>query len=192
MRCVDLFCGDGGWTDAFLLEGFRVIGFDLVRRKAYRGELVLQDIRTIDGTRLRGADVVVASPPCEGFSEARSDRLRPQPADLELVLHTCRVIREAAPRFWIIENVRGAVGWFEPMLGWPSLKNKPWYLWGTVPAVLLPRRDLQAKMAFRSAWLRARVPPELAQPIARAFAEALRDGPVYSRSTEYRFFGPAP
>lgn len=167
--CVDLFCGDGGWTDAFLDEGFRVVGFDVIRRKAYRGELVLQDVRTIDGRRLRGAAVIVASPPCEGFSEGRADVWsRPKPADLELVLHTCRVMREADPRFWAIENVRGAMGWFEPMLGTPRLNNKPWYLWGSFPGFLLPRKDLHQKSRFRSAWLRARVPSELAGSLAKA------------------------
>lgn len=105
------------------------MGFDIIRRRRYRGELVLQDVRTIVGrslARLRPA-VVVASPPCTGFSEARvnplgptaHDRdgrftkhggidtgarddalLRPRPADLELVLHTLRVIRESGVRHW--------------------------------------------------------------------------------------------
>lgn len=172
--CVDLFCGDGGFTDAFLEEGFRVVGFDLIRRRGYRGELVLQDVSTIDGHRLKDADVIVASPPCAGFSVGRADVTnRPEPADLELVLHTLRVIREAAPRFWIIENVRGAMGWFQPMLGRPDFKNPPWFLWGTVPRFLLMRQDLRKKTAFRSAWLRARVPRELGRPLASAFREAL-------------------
>lgn len=32
--CVDLFCGLGGWTEAFLSEGYHVIGFD-IERHAY-------------------------------------------------------------------------------------------------------------------------------------------------------------
>ena len=74
---------------------------------------------------------------------------------------------------WAIENVRGAMGWFEPMLGCPFFKNKPWYLWGTLPGFLLPRRDLRRKSAFRSAWLRVRVPQDLARTIARAIMEDL-------------------
>ena len=200
--CIDLFCGDGGWTDAFLDAGFRVVGYDVVRRRRYRGELVLQDVRTIAGrslARWRPA-VVVASPPCQGFSEARvnpdgrsarghdgrylhdhgidtgpSDAglLRPAPADLELVLHTLRVIREAAPRFWAVENVRGAMGWFEPMLGPPRFANKPWYVWGTFPTFLLRKDYLGDKSRFRSAALRARIPGDLARPLARAIMDAL-------------------
>ena len=26
--CIDLFCGLGGWTEGFLAEGWRVVGFD--------------------------------------------------------------------------------------------------------------------------------------------------------------------
>lgn len=174
LLCFDLFCGDGGFTDAFLDEGFRVVGFDLIKRRGYRGELILQDVATIDGRRLRGADVIVASPPCVGFSAAREDVIgRPAPADLELVLHTLRVIREADPRFWVIENVRGAMGWFQPMLGRPSFKNPPWFLWGTFPHFLLRRQDLRRKTAFRSSWLRARIPRELGAPLARAMREEL-------------------
>jgi len=173
--CVDLFCGDGGWTDGFLDEGFRVVGYDVHVRKGYRGELIRQDVSSIDGTRLSRAHVIVASPPCVGFSEGRGDKIgRPAPADLELVLHTLRVIREADPPWWCVENVRGAMGWFEPMLGHPFFKNKPWYLWGTLPQFLLPRQDLKKKSAFRSAWLRARVPQDLSRTIAREVRHAIR------------------
>lgn len=172
--CIDLFCGDGGWTDGFLDEDFRVVGFDVITRKGYRGELVLQDVSSIDGFRLSRAQVIVASPPCDGFSEGRHPKYgRPRPADLELVLRTCTIIRQANPLYWVIENVRGAMGWFEPMLGKPSFKNKPWYLWGTFPSFLLPRQDLREKSAFRSAWLRARIPQDLARPLARAIREDL-------------------
>ena len=30
---VDLFCGLGGWTEGLLLEGYRVVGFDLERHR---------------------------------------------------------------------------------------------------------------------------------------------------------------
>jgi 23S rRNA C2498 (ribose-2'-O)-methylase RlmM len=46
---VDLCCGKGGWTRALMARGYRVVGFDTVRFPEYPGELVLQDVRTIDG-----------------------------------------------------------------------------------------------------------------------------------------------
>jgi hypothetical protein len=44
--CIDLFCGLGGWTEGFLAEGYRVVGFDIERRP-YPAQLVLQDVLTI-------------------------------------------------------------------------------------------------------------------------------------------------
>jgi len=99
--CVDLFCGDGGWTDGFLDVGYRVIGYDLVRRPGYRGELVRQDVATISGERLRGkVHVIVASPPCTWFTHAAAVHRGPDPfAGMKLVRATLRVIRAAEPRF---------------------------------------------------------------------------------------------
>ena len=32
--CIDLFCGLGGWSDGFLAEGYRCVGFDIERHTA--------------------------------------------------------------------------------------------------------------------------------------------------------------
>lgn len=76
MRCkplvVDLFCGLGGWSEAFLAEGWDAIGFDNERHDygsgGYPGQLVLQDVCTIHGAQLIDADCLVASSPCQEFS----------------------------------------------------------------------------------------------------------------------------
>lgn len=67
---IDLFCGMGGWTIGLQAVGYRVIGFDIVRWPQYPGELILQDVATIDGAMfqpLRPA-LIVASPPCQAYS----------------------------------------------------------------------------------------------------------------------------
>jgi hypothetical protein len=50
---IDLYCGLGGWAEGFLLEGYRVIGFDIERHDygtgGYPGQLVLQDVTTLHG-----------------------------------------------------------------------------------------------------------------------------------------------
>lgn len=68
---IELFAGLHGWGEGFLAEGWRVIGFDIVDMCALFGvtrpcgvELVLQDVLTLDGRQFRGADLIVASPPC--------------------------------------------------------------------------------------------------------------------------------
>jgi len=69
---VDLFCGLGGWSSAFLAEGYDCIGLDVERHDygtgGYPGQLVLQDVLTLDGKQFRGANVIVASPPCQTYS----------------------------------------------------------------------------------------------------------------------------
>jgi site-specific DNA-cytosine methylase len=72
----DLYCGLGGFSEPFITEGFRAIGFDVEHHDYgsgdYLGELILQDVRTISGYELvkkYGVPaVIVASPPCQEFS----------------------------------------------------------------------------------------------------------------------------
>ena len=62
----------GGWADGFLAEGYDGIGFDIERHDygtgGYPGQLVLQDVLTLDGRQFRNAAVIVASPPCQAYS----------------------------------------------------------------------------------------------------------------------------
>lgn len=142
---VDLFCGRGGWTKGLLAAGFRVVGIDVEPQPAYPSAVrfVQADIRDVRGAEYAGAAVVVASPPCTGFSSLNQLRekqraSRPRSKDFELLAHGLRVIGEIAPQFWAIENVAGAVSWFEPIVGPPTARIRPFYLWGRFPGFLLP------------------------------------------------------
>ena len=53
----------------------------------------------------------------------------PSPPDLSLVEAAVRVIAEIKPRWWVIENVRGAI----PFLGRPVKKIGAYCLWGDFP-----------------------------------------------------------
>lgn len=83
--CIDLFCGLGGWSEAFLAEGYEVIGFDIEEHRyeaparvngiqvgtilhRYPAQLVLQDVRTLHGSQFRDAAIIVAIPPCQQYS----------------------------------------------------------------------------------------------------------------------------
>jgi len=192
--CLDLFCSYGGWARGFLDAGYRVIGFDIEPKCAakYPGEFILADVSKLDGFRFKQATVIVASPPCQGFSVARRDKTgRPNDHDWESVDAAFRVIRESGVRFWAVENVRGAWSWFAPRYGDLRYRSRPYYLWGNFPGFILQpppskgfrasswqvkrfgrrfygKADLYPK-AERS-FLRAIIP----YPLARALAEACK------------------
>ena len=63
MMVVDLFCGLGGFSQAFRDRGHRVIGVDIVPPAD-----VLADVRNLPFNEKLRADVVLASPPCDEFT----------------------------------------------------------------------------------------------------------------------------
>lgn len=164
---VDLCCGTGGWTDGFLDRGFKVIGFDIWPSAKYRGRLVLQDVRTLDGKRFRDAAVIVASPPCDEFSRFRMPWTRkrnPPEPKLDLVQACFRIAQEADVPI-VLENVREAQRW----LGRAPINLGPFYLWGNGVPPLLPRwfeQQKKERYSSRSKIDRARIPFEIATWIA--------------------------
>ena len=143
---IDLFCGLGGWAEGFLAEGYDVIGFDIERRP-YPGQLVLQDVCTLEGRQLRNADVLVASSPCQEFSYRampwkRANALGPPVLGIKLFWQAFRLqleIFEATGRMvpLVAENVRGA----ERYIGPARWHFGSYYLWGDVPPLMpIPAR----------------------------------------------------
>lgn len=155
---IDLFCGLGGWTEGLLAAGYRVVGFDLERHEygdhKYPGELVLQDVRTIDGARFKDAELIVASPPCQRYSYMampwkrakakiawyRDPKHPERLEELNELFNACfRIQREASAAAGrhvplVVENVNGAQRW----VGRAAYHYGSFYLWGDVPA-LMPR-----------------------------------------------------
>jgi hypothetical protein len=136
--CIDLFCGLGGWAEGFLAEGYDVIGFDIERHDygtgGYPGQLVLQDVLTLDGRQFKNAAVIVASPPCQAYSYRAMPwtRARTLPPPDNSLFEACLRIAQEAQVPIIIENVRGAQKW----IGKAAWHFGPYYLWGDVPALM--------------------------------------------------------
>lgn len=187
---IDLFCGRGGWARGFLDVGYRVIGIDSEdQSRYYPGAFVRCDVRKISGLGWRGkVRVIVASPPCTEFSFmtnlaiARGFRGPKDPEKgMELVREAWRIIEEAEPKYWAIENVRGAV----PFLGPPAYAVHPWYLWGQIPGLIPGAQRRHFKGDFRKgAIFRSQTPGWVRSPakramvpfaIARALAKACLD-----------------
>lgn len=144
---IDLFCGSFGWSAGWRELGGRVIGFDL-EHEAHHGpvprgaQLVIQDVRTIDGAQFKDASLIVASSPCQEFSYRampwkRAKALGPPLLGMELFAQAFRIQREAiaaAGHFipMVQENVRGA----QKYVGRARWHYGSFYLWGDVPALM--------------------------------------------------------
>lgn len=155
---IDLYAGLGGWSEALLANGYDVVGFDIERHvygeHSYPGQLVLQDVLTLDGAQFRDAALIVASPPCQEYSymampwskakakaaAIRADATGAERARLNRLFDACfRIQREACAAAGrhiplIVENVRGAQEW----VGRARWNYGSFYLWGDVPALMPP------------------------------------------------------
>lgn len=161
---VELFCGTFGWSRGWLEMGGRVIGYD-IEHLPHHGpvpegaNLILQDVHTIDGRRLKDAELILASPPCPEFSYMAmpwkrgrqiAEALRGRgdfPAgykgsrtvdELTALFRACfRIQAEAsaaAGRYipLVVENVKGA----QPWVGKARWLYGSFALWGDVPALM--------------------------------------------------------
>jgi C-5 cytosine-specific DNA methylase len=142
----DLYSGLGGWSEAFLAEGYRCVGFDLEAHDygtgGYPGELILRDVRSIHGSELKDATCIVGSSPCQEFSYRampwkRAKALPPPYLGMELFHAQFRIQREASEAAgrhipMVVENVRGAQKW----VGRARWNYGSFYLWGDVPALM--------------------------------------------------------
>lgn len=173
---VDLCCGRGGWTRGLAAAGFQVVGVDLLPQDAYpvggRVSFVQADIRTLRAHELRldrRVQLVVASPPCQGFSTMRAGSQEPPRAEAyELVAHALRLIVELRPVWWAVENVRGAWKWWAPLLGDPDRKAGPYYLWGHLPDRFRPPGRYPSKLRYRDPGRRSEIPGALSGALASA------------------------
>lgn len=153
--CIDLFCGLGGWSEAFLAEGYRCVGYDIEAHDygsgGYPGELVIRDVRSIHGSEFKDAAIIVASPPCQEYSYMAMpwSRAKAKAAAIaadtsgamrmhltELFNQCFRIQREASEAAGhhiplIVENVRGAQKW----VGQAKANYGSFFLWGDVGMV---------------------------------------------------------
>lgn len=167
--CVDLFCGRGGVTRAFLAAGYRVTGVDIDRHKDYPedADFIQADMRDVDGSQFRGCYFMWASPPCTEFSRwgmPWTRRTATEPS-LALVQAAYRIREQAQPTVFILENVQSAQRW----LGQANLQRAGRYLWGD--AALAPRVEAKSKESYSSARadLRSEIPWDLAYGLATLY-----------------------
>lgn len=152
LRMLDLFSGLGGASEAMVRspkwEVLRIENNPLLSEVEHTEMIDVIQFRNElakmieEGFEPQPVDLLWASPPCREFSLAYS---APQSIanrngetyepSLDLLLATMDIIDMIQPRYWVIENVRGAKKWFKPHLGEQrQVINHAIFLWGNYPS----------------------------------------------------------
>lgn len=121
LRTIDLFSGAGGLTLGFeqatrnadsgiAYEPLLAVEHDDAAARTYERNfgvpVLTQDIETLDVESYPDADVILAGPPCQGFSPlGRGRDLASRAALNQLWEHCAAVIRQVQPMAFVIENV---------------------------------------------------------------------------------------
>jgi DNA (cytosine-5)-methyltransferase 1 len=112
LKAVDLFSGAGGLSLGLADAGIEVVkGFDFdetcaatyERNLGHPGEVA--DVKEMKAADLPEVDVICGGPPCQGFSLI-GKRKEDDPRN-DLVWHFARLVGEARPRAFVMENVPG-------------------------------------------------------------------------------------
>jgi len=187
LRVLDLFSGLGGASQAFVDAGDEVLRIE--------NNVLLKDVphtHLMDVVELhaflaeyhvarRDYDLIWASPPCLEFSNAYNapkPRAIREGRDFEpstaLVEAALDIIDLLEPKWWVIENVRGAIPHLNPILGKYRQVCGSFVLWGHFPELILPKDFKHSKYEADQrhsplrANHRAKVPLEVSKAMRRA------------------------
>ena len=185
MKALDLYCGLGGWSDGLAMEGFQVLGVEVEPKIArlYKHPVLVEDVRNLDGKAFQCFDVIVGSPPCAAFSNARYKSRHvhgknPDPEEgMELINEFWRIVKEAEPTFYAMENIKALTKYYVEKPQWHFMISKGGKrcLWTNIPLPLTTEFRFRHKIRDIPGWdktrpLRSRIP----LPIARALGRAIK------------------
>ena len=165
MKVIDLFSGLGGWSNAFWQRGHDVITLDNNKRFAPNLCMNILDAKASDFPFK--PDIILASPPCEGFTRLRyafnwktSEVGEQIPTSvksrlgIKMLQKTLSLIRELQPTYFIIENPVGKMRHMPDLRDlerrtvtycqYGSEAQKPTDLWGVFPPSLILRPPCKA------------------------------------------------
>ena len=114
MKLLDLFCCAGGASMGYSQAGFEVTGVDIKDQPSYPFKFIKGDVMEIlkDKEFLGSFDVIHASPPCQGYSNAtKPDSVYvhySQGKDTPKLIEPVRNALINTGKYYIIENVAGA------------------------------------------------------------------------------------
>lgn len=178
MKILDLYCGRGGWSVPFVEYNDEVYGID-IKKQSYPGQLICQDVRTVDGRRFHGFDLIIGSPPCVEFSNARYKSRHvhgknPNPErGMELIHEFWRVVKEAEPRFYAMENIKALTKYYglKPQWHFRISKGGKRCLWTNIPLPLTNEYKFKNKIRDipgweKTRWKRSYIPYPIAKYVA--------------------------
>lgn len=168
-RMLDLYAGHGGASQVMRARGWAVHRVDLDPD----GIFDVEERADLTNWSWHGPrpDLVWASPPCDEFSREFMPWSKTGIAPgLALVQAARRIIEETQPRYWVIENVKGALRWLTPLLGPPRQVIGPFYLWGYFPWLSVDLTGRRTKESYPSTRpdLRAMIPAPISEALAWA------------------------
>jgi hypothetical protein len=167
MLMLDIGAGLGGASQSMRARGWDVVTVDVEPR--FNPDIVA-DIRDFVWHGAR-PDLVWISMPCTEFSRESMPWCRTgNEPDMSLVLAGKRFIETCQPRYWVMENVRGALHYFRPYFGEPAARVGPFFLWGNFPPLGTIKRDYKKKESYGSKQRaeRAKIPAGLSLALAQA------------------------
>jgi hypothetical protein len=136
MLVLDLCSGLGGFHQVFEESGARVISVDI---NPHYNPSIVADVINWQYEGNDRVDLILASPDCTQFCKDSlpaswpCNRLNPPDIDMRLAMNIKRIIKEVNPRYWIVENVRGAKGYFSLLFGEVRKISGSRYFWGDFP-----------------------------------------------------------
>ena len=198
-KMLDCFCGMGGVSDGFALEGFDVTGIDIVdapKMLAYKHKFIQADMALLKGEDFRGYEVYWFSPPCRDFSflakwYGKRWQNKPDPQKgLELVNASITFAEDAQAKIWILENTFMLKNYLKmkPIIEAYITRGKRHVFYGNFPLFLLTRdmtktvrmtsktgRDSPIGKRKISSWLAAKIPLTCSHAFAVACRQKLED-----------------
>lgn len=186
MKMLDLFSGLGGASQPFYDRGWEVLRLENNPLLAGIPNTEMVDILEwkIDATR-EPITLIWSSPPCLQFSQAFSaPKSKARRAgilykpDMRAAEKTKELIDSLQPKYWVVENVVGAIKDFNKIFGPPRQIIGPFVLWGNFPYLTFEEPFTHSKMhgdKHSSDPLRANYRAVVPYPLADSLRKAIEE-----------------